>query len=279
MSTPRTAEPPGILQPHHGDLKLLVSVSNAADAAAALAGGADIIDAKDPLAGALGAVAPDVLRAIHAAVAGARPVTAAIGDAFDEESAARTAAAFAAAGASLVKIGFAGIDDPARVEALLRAAVGGARIGGAGAGPTADLSRAIDHRRGVIAVAYADASRAGSLEPGAFIDIAARAGAAGVLLDTADKGGPGLTGLIDQEALAAWIARAHAGRLLVALAGKLTLADFARVRDAGADVAGVRGAACDGGRSGRVSTAKIVALRAACGLGAPAPDATYGAPA
>src|SRR5437899_1595244 len=77
-------------------MRLLVSVTCAAEASAALAGGADLIDAKDPRAGALGAVSAEVLREIYAAVAGQRPVTAALGDAGDEaaiERAARTLAA------------------------------------------------------------------------------------------------------------------------------------------------------------------------------------------
>jgi uncharacterized protein (UPF0264 family) len=53
--------------------------------------------------------------------------------------------------------------------------------------------------------------------------------------------------------------------LLVALAGKLTADDLAFVRDAGADIAGVRGAACDGGRTGRVSSDKVALLRELCG--------------
>src|SRR5438067_2429694 len=60
-------------------MRLLVSVADAAEARAALAGGADIIDAKEPRHGALGAVAPDVLRAIRNAVAVRRPVSAALG--------------------------------------------------------------------------------------------------------------------------------------------------------------------------------------------------------
>jgi hypothetical protein len=82
-------------------MRLLISVANAAEASDALAGGADIIDAKEPLAGALGAVSVKVLREIHAAVAGARPVTAALGDASDEATVERAAAAFTAAGAAL----------------------------------------------------------------------------------------------------------------------------------------------------------------------------------
>ena len=79
-------------------LRLLVSVTNAAEASAAVAGGADVIDAKNPLAGALGAVSPDTLRDIHATVAGVRLVTAAIGDAADETEVERTAGTFAGAG-------------------------------------------------------------------------------------------------------------------------------------------------------------------------------------
>ncbi|MFL5577756.1 MAG: (5-formylfuran-3-yl)methyl phosphate synthase, partial [Gemmatimonadaceae bacterium] len=72
-------------------MHLLVSVSSAAEAAAALAGGADLVDAKDPSAGALGAVSDGALRGIVAAVSGARPVSAALGDARDEAGAAARA--------------------------------------------------------------------------------------------------------------------------------------------------------------------------------------------
>src|ERR1700693_1567851 len=96
-------------------MQLLVSVASAAEASAALAGGADVIDAKDPHAGALGAVSMKVLREIHAAVAGARLVTAALGDAADEAAIERAGCAFATAGAALVKIGFAGIVSARRV--------------------------------------------------------------------------------------------------------------------------------------------------------------------
>jgi uncharacterized protein (UPF0264 family) len=227
-------------------MRLLVSVASAAETSAALAGGADVIDAKNPLDGALGAVSVDVLRGIHATVAGACPVTAAIGDAADETEVERAAGTFAAAGAALVKVGFAGITSASRVGELITAAVRGARTGG------------------VVAVAYADAGRVASLPAGAFVDIAARAGATGVLLDTADKSGPGLRGLMTPIALARWVAEAHDAGLLVALAGKLTADDLAFVRDAGADIAGVRGAACEGGRTGRVSSERVALLRTLC---------------
>lgn len=221
-------------------MRLLVSVATPHEAAAALAGGADVIDAKDPTF-ALGAVPLHVLRQIHVTCAGMRPLTAALGDANDEAAVDRAAGLATAAGASLVKIGFAGIADHARVSTLLTAAVRAAAA----------------HGGGVIAVAYADADRAASLGPAVFPEIAAHTGATGVLLDTADKQGPGLRALLPAPALAAWVARAHDARLLVALAGRLQADDLAFVRDAGADIAGVRGAACDGARTGRVSAEKV----------------------
>lgn len=227
-------------------MRLLVSVASAADASAALAGGADLIDAKDSLTGALGAVSAEVLRQIHAAVAGHRPVTAALGDAADERAIECAARAFTAAGASLVKLGFAGIASAAHVAALTAAAVRGAGPGG------------------VVAVAYADAHRVKSIAPAALLELAARAGAKGVLLDTADKDGPGLRDLLAQTTLAAWVAEAHEAGLFVALAGKLTAGDLPFVRDVGADIAGVRGAACDGGRSGHVTEDRVHLLRTLC---------------
>ena len=238
-------------------MRLLVSVKNAEEALAALVGGAHIVDAKDPATGALGAVSLDVFRAIHATVAGAQPVSAALGDADNEAQIQSIVRDYAAAGAAFVKIGFAGVSSGARAAALLSAAMRGA----------ADRSR-------VIAVAYADADRAGSLDPPSIIDAAARAGAAGVLLDTADKQGPGLRALMTAAALTRWVAAAHGANLLVALAGTLAADDLPFVREAGADIAGVRGAACVGGRTGQISAERIRRLLAAlrCSTPVPAPD-------
>jgi uncharacterized protein (UPF0264 family) len=232
-------------------MRLLVSVANGDEAAAALAGGADIIDAKDPAAGPLGAVTIAVLRQINAAAGGARLLTAALGDAADEGAVERAACASASAGAKLVKVGFAGIAASARAEALLRAAIRGATAGSGGG-------------CGVVAVAYADARQAGSLCAGDLVDAAAAAGTAGVLLDTAIKSGPGLRGWLSEDALSAWIARAHQAGLMVAVAGRLQAGDLEFVRNAGADIAGVRGAACDGGRTGRIAAEKVRSLRQAC---------------
>jgi len=229
-------------------MRLLVSVAHAADAAAALAGGADLIDAKDPTGGALAAVTPDTFAAIVAAIAGARPVTAALGNAIDEDTVERAARDFGQAGARFVKIGFAGIASGDRVGVLAKAAVRGARAGSSG-------------QCGVVAVAFADADRAVGLAPFALVAEAARAGAEGLLLDTADKSGPGLRDLMEAAALAAFVSSVREAGLFVALAGRLTAGDLPFVRDAGADIAGVRGAACDGGRGGQVSAERVRQLQ------------------
>jgi uncharacterized protein (UPF0264 family) len=239
-------------------MRLLVSVASSVEAVAALAGGADVVDAKDPDAGALGAVSVEVLRDIHAAVGTERPVSAALGDASDETTIERAARTFAAAGVSFVKVGFAGVVSIDRMAALTAATVRGARAGGGG-------------NCRVVAVAYADAEGMTTL-PAAFVQMADRAGASGVLLDTANKGGPGLRRIVAPIALAAWVAEAHALRLLVALAGKLSADDLAFVRDAGADIAGVRGAACDGGRTGRLNADRVLLLRALCAPPAARPN-------
>jgi len=232
-------------------MRLLVSVASASDASAALEGGAAIIDAKNPKTGPLGAVSASVFTEICDAVAGRRPVTAALGDAADEADVETAARTFANAGATLVKVGFAGITSASRVDALLAAAMRGVQNG-------------TQRRCGVIAVAYADTHVVASLPPGALSMIAARNGATGVLLDTADKAGPGLRDLMTSHAIDEWVAAAHANGLLVALAGKLSLVDLPFVRDSGADVAGIRGAACDDGRSGHVSAARVRLLQDAC---------------
>jgi len=233
-------------------MRLLVSAASAIDAAAALEGGADIVDAKDPARGALGPVSADTLRAIVATVAGQRPVTAALGDACEPAALEAHARTFAAGGATLVKVRFDGVTDLRLAQSLAESAVRGARGG--------------DPAAHVVLVAYAD-TPALAMSPATLLEVASTTGAAGVLLDTADKSGPRLTELVSPTWLTNWVAAAHRRSLLVALAGRLRAEDLPIVRRCGADVAGVRGAACDGGRGGRISPARVRDLRRACAAG------------
>jgi uncharacterized protein (UPF0264 family) len=112
----------------------------------------------------------------------------------------------------------------------------------------------------VVLAAYADAGR-DRLGRDAVIEIAVSCGATGVLLDTLDKrDARPVFAILDPDDVAAWVAAAQRAGLMAALAGSLGAHEIALARDTGADVAGVRGAVCDSGRTGRVSAARVRAL-------------------
>ncbi|MEX2156382.1 MAG: (5-formylfuran-3-yl)methyl phosphate synthase [Gemmatimonadales bacterium] len=227
-------------------MRLLVSVRDVREAQAAVRGGADIVDAKDPRRGALGPVTPRTLADIRAAVPTSIPVSAALGDAVAERVVARAARLAAARGAAYVKVGLRDVSDAGHARALAHWAAQGAAEGGAE----------------LVLVAYADASRVGSLPPLAVPDIAAAAGARGVLLDTAFKDQGSLFDLVDVARVGRWLAAARAAGLFTALAGSLGEPSLRTALALGADIVGVRGAACDGGRTRRVSVARVAALSA-----------------
>jgi uncharacterized protein (UPF0264 family) len=244
-------------------MRLLISVRSRDEALDALQGGADIIDAKEPAAGALGAVSLSTFASIADCIAGQVPVTAALGDAGHEQSLEDLARAFGQAGAAFVKVGFAGVDCRDRVSSLLAAALRGVSATGAA----------------VVAVAYADSDRVAALSPDAIVAAAAVAGAQGVLLDTATKDGVGLLQLFDESALSAWVRLVHANGMLAVLAGQLRKLDLAVVRSMGANIAGVRGAACDGDRDGRINAGKVRALSARARVRLQSLPSTPGSPA
>lgn len=237
-------------------MRLLVSVRSAAEARAAVTGGADIVDAKEPARGSLGPVEPAVLRAILEALPSGTPLSIALGDLQHPAAVASTLARLdgvrsgsADRAAELyVKVGLAGIRDAALARAVLGAVVEAARLG-----PV---------RPAVVAVAYADHERAGVLPRDVVAGLAADAGAAGVLLDTWGKDGRDLFAWASPVELQRWLDATRRRGLLTALAGSLSAAGVRAAAGLEPHVVGVRGAACDGGRSGRVSEARVRELAA-----------------
>jgi uncharacterized protein (UPF0264 family) len=224
-------------------MRLLVSVRNAEEARAALAGGAEIIDAKEPSLGALGAVDIGVLREIVEAVNGMRPVSAALGDSGDADRLATAARAAAEAGATFVKVGFADVRDPGAVRARLARVMEGALL------PSSPCA--------VVAVAYADWDEVGGAAPQTVLAGAAAEGAMGVLVDTVRKDGAGLFRCLGRAALGSLVRDARARSLMVALAGRISIEDLSFAYEAGAEIVGVRGAACEHGREGRVRESRV----------------------
>jgi (5-formylfuran-3-yl)methyl phosphate synthase len=231
-------------------LQLLVSVRSAVEVRAALNGGADIVDAKEPARGALGAVSAETLIEIVNEVPHSRAFSIALGD-FSTVEAVEAAVASVQlpqrAAPSFLKLGFAGTRSPGRTGELLNAAVQAA-------------SRLVS-TPAIVAVCYADSERADSISPDLLPTLAQQAGAAGVLLDTYVKDGRGLLNWRKPIELAAWVSQARGRRLMTALAGSLSVREVYDVCRVGSDVIGFRGAACDAGRSGQVSTERVRLLR------------------
>lgn len=230
---------------------LLVSVRSAAEAAAALAGGADVLDAKEPSRGPLGRADPEVWRAVRAVVPPDRRLSVALGELRDwDDPAPEPPSPDDFAGFHFRKLGLAGCGgDPSWRSrwAALRDRLGD--------GPA------------WVAVAYADWARAHAPSPEAVVAEAMARGCAGVLFDTWSKTGPG-----PLEPGPPWsrlAARLRARGLLVVLAGGLDAPDFARLAPLGPDLFAVRGAACrSGDREATIDSQRVARLaRAARSLG------------
>ncbi len=215
----------------------LASVTSADEAEIALEAGADVIDCKDPSAGALGALDVQTVRAIVERIAGRLPVSATIGDLPAASDVMVTAAAaMAATGVDIVKIGFFGDQDPrAAIAALGREMPEGARY---------------------VAVLMADREPDFSLIPAL-----AEAGFVGVMLDTADKSSGHLTTVLPTDLLAFFIDIAAANDLFAGLAGSLRKSDIAELAPLGPDVLGFRGALCAEGRTSALDAGRVALIR------------------
>jgi (5-formylfuran-3-yl)methyl phosphate synthase len=225
-------------------VRLLISVTDAAEAADAASAGADIIDVKDPSAGSLGQAPAEWVRAIRDVTPTHLPVSAALGDGpFEATAVAGAAWRLSESGARYVKVGLRDTTT-SRALTMLRA-----------------VRAALPSHTGLIAVAFADAHRACCPHPAELPELAVAAGADGCLVDTAVKDGSGLLDWLDEAALSTLVAESRARRLLCGLAGSLRLTDLPRIFAVQPDIVGIRGAACTGDRvAGRISRGRVAAL-------------------
>ena len=226
-------------------MRLLVSVVNEEEVTAAVEGGADIVDVKNPSEGTLGGNFPHVIRRVRKHTPPALEVSATIGDVPNLPGTVSLAALGASVcGVQYIKVGLFGIHNPPEAVLLLRQVCRAAR----------------EHHGGIqiIAAAYADADKVKALHPCHLPAIAKEAGVNGCLLDTALKGdGTLLTKLRDVQ-LQEFVNQCLKANLLCALAGSLSLKDIPHVCKFGADIIGVRTAVCHGNRvNGRVDRQKV----------------------
>ena len=212
--------------------KLLVSVRDVAEAQAALAGGAALIDIKEPARGALGRADDATIRSIVETVAGRAAVSAALGEWVD-------GGALPDAALDYVKWGLAGGARHADWQQALRRLL---RVQG---------------RPRVVLAAYADwqCAQAPSVED--VFQLAAEQPDSVLLVDTCckDRGGPGgrrptLLDWLPPDCVIDLCERCRDAGVRIALAGSLGLAEIEVLRDAAPDWFAVRGAVCSGGDRG-----------------------------
>lgn len=234
---------------------MLASVTSVREAELAFAGGADIIDCKDPSRGALGALDAGAVAGIRARLPEAL-VSATIGDLPARAGLLVPATlAMAATGVDYVKVGF--FPDGDAGEAIR--AVGEAFATNSDAIPFP----ARGERQGARLVGVLLADREPDLS---LIPLMAAAGFAAVLIDTAGKDGRSLVDLMCPSSLAEFIARAHASGLAAGLAGSLRPEHLPGLLDLGADIIGFRGALCLGSdRTAAIDQGRVARVRSAFG--------------
>ncbi|MEM2904914.1 MAG: (5-formylfuran-3-yl)methyl phosphate synthase [Candidatus Bathyarchaeia archaeon] len=212
-------------------MRLLVSVVNRLEAQEAVRGGADIVDVKNPLEGALGAQRPSIIREVSEALPPGCELSATIGDLPNLPGTASLAALGAVvAGADYVKAGLFGVSTVRDAAALLASIV--------------EAVESYDAAKRVVAAGYADYQAFGSIAPALLPSAAAKAGCYGILVDLKAKGSSSLFDHYGEDELKSLITAAHSLGLKVALAGGLGERDIARILALEADIIGVRRAVC-----------------------------------
>ncbi len=229
---------------------LLVSVRSAEEAAAAVEGGAMLIDIKEPARGSLGRADTRVMRAVIDAVAGRRPVSAALGEwAEDQERIPDLALTY-------VKWGLAGC---ARNPAWRKCLFSPLPPGGEGPGV-----RGLPPQ--VVLVAYADWECAQAPSVDDVFALAQEHPGSVMLVDTHCKDAnnvirkerPTLLDWLPCEWIVDLCGRCRDARVKIALAGSLGVSEIRALLPARPNWFAVRGAVCaDGDRRGSVQVEKV----------------------
>jgi uncharacterized protein (UPF0264 family) len=223
--------------------QLLISVTSIEEAQIALENGADIIDLKEPSAGALGALPIERIQAIVAYVksikeAGARLTSATIGDLpMQPNLLIAQITKLIETGVDIIKIGFFQTDDyQPCLDALRPLAETGTRF---------------------IAVLFAETTY-----PKALIAAIKNAGFIGVMLDTANKNGLTLLDYYSAENRREFANYVFKLDMQLGLAGSLKLQHIDLIKDINPSYIGFRGGVCDDNqRHLALDAVKIKAIR------------------
>ena len=224
---------------------LLISVRSAAEAEVALAGGADLIDVKEPRRGSLGAAEPGVWQEVLRTVAGRAPTSVALGELLGDELLGdwRPERLQHAAGACYAKVGLAGCAARNDWQAHWREAM-------------AQLPTGVRP----VAAAYVDCAAARSPPVDDVLALAAEARSPYLLLDTFDKSAGNLFARAPLSVLAALGQRAARNGVQLVLAGSLDNGAIRRLAPLVPAYFAVRGAACSGARTQAIELARVKRL-------------------
>lgn len=230
-------------------MKLLISPKNETEAIEAIAGGADIIDVKNPKEGPLGANFPWIIRHIRQVTPANIEVSCTLGEAPNRPGSMALASLGAATtGVNYIKAGLYGLKTLEDAVYLMRSVTKAAK----------EYNSSIK----VVASGYADANRISTVDPLLIPEIARESQADIAMLDTAIKDGKTLFTFLTKPQLQCFIDAAHSYGLKAALAGSLQKEDLPAVHALGADVVGLRGAACTLGDrvNGQITREKVQEL-------------------
>lgn len=239
--------------PHPSRPKLLVSVRNAREVTAALAGGCEIVDVKEPNRGSLGMADLAEVARVFAAVDERMPVSAALGEVVDwMELDNIPTLPF---GLNYVKLGMSNLGS-----------------GSTGIRRWLEVRRTFSERVEAtlnwVAVCYADWEAAGAPQPQRVIEAAAESDCRVVLFDTFQKSRGGLLDWLAVDELTQRIATIQNHGLKAAIAGSLSLMSLPELLPLGADIIGVRGAACqNGSRNAGICADAVRTIRLAIDAG------------
>ncbi len=219
--------------------KLIVSVRNAAEAALAANAGANLIDVKEPLRGALGAADVETIDQIATLLEGRLPMSAALGE----------------------------LDGAIRLPEGLAGRIRYAKIGLAGTRTRHDWLDAwrdaiLSLPRGIapVAVVYADWKTAAAPPPEAILEHAVALGCRASLLDTFCKANGGLFDHLAVTEVKRFVESTRRLGLTCVLAGGLHSEAITQALMIKPDYLAVRAAVCDSDRTGRLEAGRVVQL-------------------
>ena len=226
---------------------LLVSVRSAEEALLALAGGADLIDVKEPRRGSLGYADPAVWQKVQQAVASRVPTSVALGELLSDpvERLASQAAGFAYAKIGLASCG----NEPLWREKWLAAL------------------QCLPQSVAPVAVVYADWEQAQAPRPEEILCAAIEFSVEMILVDTWDKRGGRLLDHLPLEQLLQLACAAERAKIGFVLAGSLTIEMLPPLLPLRPRYFAVRGAVCRGERTRDIDPQLVAELASALRVG------------